>query len=184
MSYAEDTSRMLVGKTIAKAEITGFGVDLVFTDGTKLNYSASDGGYSSWNVSEACEAAANRKLNENSKSVQFEFCNAAAMREACTNIAEYAKAAKCHTTDAHILGYLDQIESWAKAALAKPPRNCDVGTAKEQRARFDKFCRSNSWDEIDGAHCMSSCPLYHGDCSRCEELEWAQMPCNESEATV
>lgn len=67
----------------------------------------------------------------------------------------------------------------AKAALAKPPRNCDVGTPSEQRARFDKFCRSNSWDEIDGAHCMSSCPLYHGDCSRCEELEWAQMPYEE-----
>ena len=61
-------------------------------------------------------------------------------------------------------------------ALSEPPRNCDVGTPSEQRARFEKFCRSNSWDEIDGAHCLSSCPLYHGDCSRCEELEWAQMP--------
>lgn len=32
----------------------------------------------------------------------------------------------------------------AKAALAKPLRNCDVGTAVQQRARFDKFCDSHS----------------------------------------
>ena len=45
--------------------------------------------------------------------------NAAAMREACANIAEYAKTAACHTEDAHLLGYLNQIERWAEAALAK-----------------------------------------------------------------
>ena len=44
--------------------------------------------------------------------------NAAAMREACANIAEYAKTAVCHTEDAHLLGYLNQIERWAAAALA------------------------------------------------------------------
>jgi hypothetical protein len=51
--------------------------------------------------------------------------NAAAMREACVNIVEYARSARCHTDDAHVLGFLDQIERWAQAALAKPPRNCD-----------------------------------------------------------
>ena len=81
------------------------------------------------------------------------------------------------------LELLHLIVNKARAALAAPPRNCDVGTPVEQRARFDKFCRSNSWDEIDGAHCMSSCPLYHGDCSRCEELEWAQMPYQEGGAS-
>ena len=40
------------------------------------------------------------------------------LREACANIAEYARSAMCHTTDAHVLGYLNQIEGWAKAALA------------------------------------------------------------------
>ena len=48
------------------------------------------------------------------------------LREACANIAEYARSAMCHATDAHVLGYLNQIEGWAKAALAEPPRNCDV----------------------------------------------------------
>ena len=51
--------------------------------------------------------------------------NASAMRNACANIAEYAKTAACHTEDAHLLGYLNQIERWAEAALSAPTRNCD-----------------------------------------------------------
>ena len=51
--------------------------------------------------------------------------NAAKMRDACANIAEYAKAASCHTDDSHLLGYLYQIERWAESALAAPSRNCD-----------------------------------------------------------
>ena len=51
--------------------------------------------------------------------------NAGRMREALETVAEYAKAAACHTEDAHLLGYLNQIESWAEAALAEPPRNCE-----------------------------------------------------------
>ena len=62
--------------------------------------------------------------------------NAAKLREACANIAAYARSAQCHATDAHILGYLSQIEMWACAALAAPPRNCDVHTADELKAIF------------------------------------------------
>ena len=57
----------------------------------------------------------------------------------------------------------------AKAALAKPPRQCDVGTPSEQADRHRELC------------------LKHGGCSTCprnkEEwsykdciLDWAQMP--------
>ena len=42
----------------------------------------------------------------------------AKMREACANIAEYAKTAACHTDDSHLLGYLNQIERWAESALS------------------------------------------------------------------
>lgn len=66
--------------------------------------------------------------------------NAAAMREACANIADYAKTAACHTEDAHLLGYLYQIEGWAEAALSAPLRNCDVGTEREQCDRLESFC--------------------------------------------
>lgn len=63
--------------------------------------------------------------------------NAAAMREACANIAEYARTARCHTDDAHVLGYLEQIEKWAESALSAPARNCDLyKNKKDAEAAF------------------------------------------------
>ena len=88
------------------------------------------------------------------------FGNAAKMREALENIAEYAKAAECHTEDAHLLGYLNQIERWAEAALAAPPRNCDVGTAEDQSKRHREWCRQ--------ARCVFGC-------IQCI-AEWLQLP--------
>ncbi len=38
----------LIGKTILAAEVDGFGITLVFDDGSVFNYSASDGGYSTY----------------------------------------------------------------------------------------------------------------------------------------
>ena len=55
----------------------------------------------------------------------MEASNIRAMREACKNITKYAKSAAWYTDDAHLLGYLNQIERWAEAALSAPPRNCD-----------------------------------------------------------
>ena len=66
------------------------------------------------------------KALEGHKKKQKQFGNTAAMREACVNIAGYAQTAKCHTEDVHVLGYLDQIEKWAKSAIAAPARNCDL----------------------------------------------------------
>jgi len=62
----------------------------------------------------------------------------------------------------------------ARAALSAPPRNCDVGTPKEQRNRFEAFCESH-WSAIDGM-CDVNCP-----CLRCGDkmvclCKWAQMP--------
>lgn len=42
MNYGET----MVGKTIMRAYVDGFGMTLIFDDGTVFNYSASDGGYS------------------------------------------------------------------------------------------------------------------------------------------
>lgn len=44
------TSKLLVGKTIRKAEVTGYGIKLVMSDGTVLDYGSSDGGDSAWIV--------------------------------------------------------------------------------------------------------------------------------------
>ena len=56
----------------------------------------------------------------------------------------------------------------ARAALAKPPRNCDVGTVEEQQGRFLKFCDSHPRGNCFG------CPALKMR-AHCE-LAWAQMP--------
>ena len=81
-----------------------------------------------------------------------------------------------NTDDKSVQSHLVEPIALAKAALAETVKNCEVGTAEEQRKRFNEFCDEHSWDEVDGAHCSLSCPLYHGDGARCDELEWAQMP--------
>ena len=48
--YEKETEELLKDKTIAKCTIDGYGVYLKFTDGSELEYDASDGGYSSWQL--------------------------------------------------------------------------------------------------------------------------------------
>ncbi len=60
----------------------------------------------------------------------------------------------------------------AKATLAAPPRNCDVGTAAEQTRRMEaEYCtvQKSCYESPDGRRC----PLYQTgvDC----RLIWAQM---------
>ena len=95
------------------------------------------------------------------------------LREACANIAEYARSAMCHATDAHALGYLNQIEGWAKAALAEPVKNCEVGTAEEQAKRLHRFCISQD--------CVT-CPCDLGKADGRCEFAWMQMPYEEGGA--
>ncbi len=61
----------------------------------------------------------------------------------------------------------------AKAALADPPRNCDVGTAEEQKQRFDVFCSRGNCD---------NCPfMEEGVWANCA-IRWSQMPYKEGNA--
>ncbi len=54
------------------------------------------------------------------------------------------------------------------------PRNCDVGTAEEQEARFNKFCFSHyNINNVDGE--CSPCPLNKNVKGICE-FAWSQMP--------
>ena len=57
-----------------------------------------------------------------------------------------------------------------EAEINKPRRNCDVGTAKEQSARFDKFC----YDHRSYEKGCGGCPFLDGE--PCCELAWAQLP--------
>ena len=56
----------------------------------------------------------------------------------------------------------------AKAALAEPIRNCDVGTAEEQAKRHRDWCNSNV------CKCASSCKICFA--------KWSQMPYEEGGA--
>lgn len=58
------------------------------------------------------------------------------------------------------------------SALSAPPRNCDVGTADEQHARFYSFC-----DKIEEC---KKCPLWRGGglTSKCS-VYWGQLPYEE-----
>ena len=68
---------------------------------------------------------------------------------------------------------------WKKirAALAAPPRNCDVGTPEEQSKRYGAYC-AEFGRHSDGSPKCIGCPLetramkIGGMC----ELAWAQMP--------
>ncbi len=65
-----------------------------------------------------------------------------------------------------------QLKDMASAALAAPPRNCDEGTAEEQKNRFIRFC--------GGCPNCKHCPLRNAN-SKCVFV-WAQMPYTEGGA--
>ena len=64
---------------------------------------------------------------------------------------------------------VEGLLSVVNTALAKPPRNCDVGTPEEQAERYEKLCDSHTCGSICSGSC---CPLYDYDCS---PFAWAQM---------
>ena len=81
-----------------------------------------------------------------------------------------------HLNDVKVHDVLADIET----ALSLPPRNCDVGTAEEQVARYHAFCyrmmKQNN-------HCCGPCPCHkfvNGEAQSCT-LIWAQMPCEAAE---
>ena len=87
-----------------------------------------------WNeYADRIEAAAKRVVV--SKTETATVGNAAALREALVWMSERMNAA-VHD------GSLDCYEALRKieAALSAPARQCDVGTADEQDARFSRFC--------------------------------------------
>lgn len=108
--------------------------------------------------------------------------DAAAMREALVYASEVLTSWR---RDAPLRAWAeyDEAISHARAALAKPPRNCDVGTEQEQQDRFREFCRRyESEGECGIGRSEAACPAFQGgrnpDCS----LWWAQMPYEEGGA--
>lgn len=80
------------------------------------------------------------------------------------------------------LAWIRQAQSYAKSALAAPPRNCDVGSAVEQNKRFVEYCKGHRIKIIGHVDvCDSECPCRKGgDLNLCA-LRWAQMPYEDGE---
>lgn len=75
-----------------------------------------------------------------------------------------------------------QLFDIADNALGEPLKNCEVGTAEEQYARFKKWCEGEFYkrpmNPLTGDPCKS-CPCYSVSANGvdgCNYLRWAQMP--------
>lgn len=75
-----------------------------------------------------------------------------------------------NTDDKSVQSHLGEPIALAKAALAEPVRNYEVGTAKEQKQRYDSYCLSRG---------CGNCPLF--DEEGCN-FAWAQKPYKEGGA--
>ena len=71
---------------------------------------------------------------------------------------------------------LCEAKTAINAALHKPPRNCDVGTAEEQYKRWKSFCDKFN-DDCTGCPCDELSLLSLGYCI----VQWEQMPYDETE---
>ena len=71
----------------------------------------------------------------------------------------------------------DTIRNKARAALAEPVKNCEVGTLEEQSERLYAYCKAHRDKD---AECLY-CPMFGQTGGYCE-LVWAQLP-YESEET-
>ena len=103
--------------------------------------------------------------------------NAAAMREALEGIIENLSTRIELRRGNRVtmpVGEAKCLVGYVRAALAAPPRNCDVGDASEQSERLAKFCKANYEKAKKDKHICSECQF--NDCIGECPLKWAQLP--------
>lgn len=100
--------------------------------------------------------------------------NAAAMYKALKEIRDRLVYLYGHTDGTFNPPALKEVYEIANTALAKPPRNCDVGSVEEQTMRMRAHCNRRKPDCKDSLGNRCKC---YGDVSKenCF-LKWAQMP--------
>lgn len=97
------------------------------------------------------------------------------LREALETMSNLFERGVICTSYANSAEEIEQIEEFyrkAKAALAEPVKNCEVGTAEEQAKRLNEWC--------SGRHCIN-CQFRGGWPDECK-LKWAQTPYKEGGA--
>ena len=131
---------------------------------------------------DACETCGAKREREATREKSSRVGNSAKMREALRQVSRVAVEMTCKT----VTGEPEDrktVDEWAlrlcdivSAALASPPRNCDVGTDEEQSRRYEELCDRHTC----GSRCSASgCPMYEHDCS---PFAWGQMPYEEGGA--
>ncbi len=97
--------------------------------------------------------------------------NSAKLRDVCEQFLELLEApAGFEDCGMGIELNEEQVVIWRNRfsdALAAQQRNCDVGSAEEQKERFEKFCEAQPTANCDGCHLAMNYSC---------EFEWAQMP--------
>lgn len=102
-------------------------------------------------------------------------------REALKEFVDAIEWLEAGDTSGYIRKQFSILMSEARAVLAKPERNCEVGTVEEQMKKFRQFCESHKpaeseFTETGELLCPASgCELgvcNYGQCA----LKWAQMP--------
>ena len=91
------------------------------------------------------------------------------MREALIKAA--TMLAVCEWPDGTDMEGVEKLRRDIGAALAAPPRNCDVGTAEEQAERFHHQCFEHHTGRCS-PHCGTLPAKTRQECA----LKWAQMP--------
>ena len=103
--------------------------------------------------------------------------DAAAMREVVMALAAVILPPRDKAGEGGWLAWVRAMQGKTRAALAAPPRNCDVGTLTEHQQRFRDFCEK--MQHTDKA-CCGGCPIVklrmNGTIDNSCELAWAQMP--------
>ena len=126
---------------------------------------ADEDGWLAW--VRAMQAKARAALADATTKNSSAVGNAAAVREALEALVAY------WDWNGYDAMRESRLKDMARSALAKPARNCDVGTAEDQSDRFADFCDSHSG--------CSQCPVKslwnfaNGHKPSCGVL-WAQMP--------
>ena len=135
------------------------------------------------------EAAAKREREAGAEAAQIcgeigEMIGMEATREKSSQVGNTAKMREALSDACYAMfnflktqngGYGEMAKALdkAKAALAAPPRNCDIGTDEEQSRRYEELCDRHTC----GSRCSASgCPMYEHDCS---PFAWGQMPYEE-----
>ena len=110
--------------------------------------------------------------------------SATAMREALEKV---HKAFRDGLIGAHAIATDTEAEALFRlwhteipAALAAPARNCDVGTAAEQKARHDRFCSRHYKAECVDSQCFG-CPAHDEKTETDCEFVWGQLPFDQAE---